>query len=164
MFNVNEYVNELIIPADDEEVKQANDMLNIAEAIFDDGYLARANHWGVATAMENQISYLGGNLLPRYERRLNTVTNPTGVLAETDLRASFVSNEDHPHVNEDITAEEQAGELEAQIDQIKVKMRSAAIVYAVFVAAHDRISMDLNQLTFGAIKAKAYNNRQARSA
>ena len=86
MFDTNGYVNELSFASDDEYVQQAKDQVKFSETLLDDAYLARAHHWGVAAAMENQISYLGGQLLPKAERRLNNLANPRGVLAESDLR------------------------------------------------------------------------------
>lgn len=164
MFNVNEYINGLKISADDDVVKETKDLINMAELVLSDAYLCRAYHWGVASAMENQLTYLGGTLLPSQERRLNVLANPRGILAETDLRVSFISNEDHRHINEDITIEDDIAEKEAFIAQVDEKMRTAAIMFALFVNAHDEQSMTLNQLSYRAIQIKSQANKARRSA
>ena len=164
MFNVYEYVNNLVVSADDETVKAVKDIINMHEILYDDGYLARAQHWGSATSMENQLSYLGGRLLPSMESKLNNLKNPRGILAEDDLRVSFTANESQPHINEDVLVEDQIAELEARIDQVHEKMRVAGIAFALYVKAHDEQSALLNLLSYSGIKAQAAAKRERRSA
>ncbi len=153
-FNVNEFCNEIEINPDNEVLVEWKQLFNTTQILLDDAYSCRAYFWGVASAMENQIQYLGGNYLPNLERRVNQLEG-NGFLSESDLQVSWHSNEDKPHVNEDVDAILQSSEVKDQIDNIQDRMVNLGVAYVLARTSHDDISKTLNQLTYGAIKAKA---------
>lgn len=164
MFNVTEYIHDLKPTEEDmQTIKEAKEVSQVLELLCDDAYLARALHWGVATAMENQLTYIGGNLLPKAEARLNRLAG-NGYLSEGDVSVSWYANEDKPHVNEDITIDDQVTDQERFIDQVNLKLHTAAIMFVAFVNAHDELSHTLNQLTYGAIKAKSASKRERKAS
>ena len=135
MFNINQYLSDLTVLEDDVELKQAMELVELTELICDDAWLARQDHFGSAGAMERQLEYLGGTLLPNAENR---------------------------HENEEISFDQQLEDQENFIDGLKIRMRTAAILFVTRVRAHDELSKTLDQLTYSGIKAKAASNRQAK--
>mgnify|MGYP003148283595 FL=1 len=159
-FNVNAYVSELNPNKDDQVLNEFEKLFNTTQIILDDAYSCRAYFWGVASAMENQLQYLGGNYLPNLERRLNQVDG-NGFLSENDLSVSWYTNEDKPHVNEEEPLDDQAIDIKNQIDRITDRMHTLGIAYVLARSSHDDISKDLNQLTYGAIKSRASAKKKA---
>jgi hypothetical protein len=164
MFNVNSYLNELVVAQDDEELVKALELVELTEIICDDAWLARQDHYGSAGAMERQIEYLGSNLLPNSESKL-TRMNSKGIMGESYTQDSWfgTTNEDDPHVNEEVAFDQQLEDQQNFVDGLKRRMRTAAILFVTRVRAHDELSKALDQLTYSAIKAKAESNRQARA-
>jgi hypothetical protein len=160
MFNVGEYIQSLNISPDDERLVEFKRLATAKELILDDAYLCRASFWGEASAMENQLEYLGGNYLPNLERRINQLEG-SGFLSENDLSVSWFANEDQPHVNDEVPADEKSANVKDQIDQVLYKMSTAAIGFIVNVHKHDEISKQLEQLSYTAIKARAAAKRAA---
>ncbi len=159
---MNDFINTNVKPEEmQDEAKEFKDIVELEHVVLDDPYLARANFWGKATAMENQIKYLGGNYLAGLEGRLNKLKNPSGILAESDLNLSMFANEDMPHINEDRTKEDQIMELEAQIQKVVDKMKRAAVSFIINVREHDDVSKIVDAFTFQAIKARAAEKRAA---
>lgn len=163
MFNVAEFVNNVNISKDDDFVKDIKKLNAVTLNLYDDAYICRALAWGTASALENQITYLGNTLLPNFERRLDTLTS-TGILGESDIDVYKFSNEDKPHVADDQTVETQAFEITQRIDQIKNKMVVAAVGFILAIQTHDDLSKDLNLLSYSGIKAKAAASRAAAAA
>ena len=159
---VQQFVKSLSVSQDDETVKDAKKVVDIMLNLCDDAYLCRAMFWGMATAMENQIVYLGTNLLVNAERKLSRLTSD-GIMGESDLDVSWFANEAKAHINDE-NAGDQIAQAEAFIEQTQDKMRTAAILFVVYMRAHDEQSALLNQLTYSAIKAKANTNRTTRAA
>tara|TARA_Y100000310_G_C20680013_1_gene815353 strand:- start:1833 stop:2336 length:504 start_codon:yes stop_codon:yes gene_type:complete len=162
-FNVNAFCNELSLSPDNEVLKEWKQIYQALSVAVEDAWSARALFWGLTSAAENQLSYLGGNFLPNLERRVNNLEG-NGILSETDLQVSFHTNEDQPHINEDQDSADLAAEVKVRIDEINERMQVMAIVYVLGVQHHDDISRDLEQLTFSGIKAKAAANRAAKEA
>ena len=98
MFNLAEYVNDLSITSENEVLQEFDTLFVAQQGILDDAYLNRSVFWGIATALENQITYLGGNLLPNIERRIN-ILEGGGYLSQGDIQVDWFANEDQPHVN-----------------------------------------------------------------
>lgn len=163
MFSVAEYCHSLNVSPEDDTLTRAKEIIELTELICDDAWLARQDHFGSAGAMERQLEYLGGTLLPNAESKLNRLEG-RGILSESDLSVSWHSNEDHVHENDEIPVDQQIDEQKNFIDQLKDRMRTAAILFVTRVHAHDEISKMLDQLTYSAIKARAQSNRAARSA
>ncbi len=157
-FNVADYISTLSVPSDDPVLHDTKKVFEVMQNILDDAYLCRAFAWGVAAAMENQLTYLGGNLLPNFENKLNIIAGK-GVLSESDLRTFKFSNEEQPHINSDQDKGDLIAEQEARIDQVVSKMRNAAIMFVYAVRTHDELSETLNQLNYTAIKARAASKR-----
>ena len=157
-FKVNAFCKELVVTPDNEVLQEVKKLFNATSVLLEDAYSTRAYFWGVASAMENQIQYLGSNYLPNLERRVNTLEG-NGYLSEGDLQVNWFSNEDKPHVNEDLDVDTQASDVRNQIDVIQDRMRTLAITYVTAVREHDDISKDLQQLTYGAIKSRAAAKR-----
>ena len=159
-FDVNSYVKDLDVPRDNEVLQEWEQLFDTTQVILNDAYSARAYFWGVASAMENQIQYLGSNYLPNLENRVNKLEG-NGFLSEGDLQVSWYSNEDKPHVNEDIDITEQASDTKNQIRNIQDRMANLGVAYVLARKNHDDISNNLNQLSYGAIKSRAAAKRVA---
>lgn len=157
-FNIPAYISTLEVSADDGILDDACKLFDVAQHMLDDAYLCRAFCWGIATSMENQLNYLGSNLLPNMEKRLNIIVD-RGILSESDLGSFKFANEEKLHVNSDQTKEDQVAEQEARIDQINSKMMSAAVMLVHAVRTHDQLSEDLGQMKYSEIKAKAAAKR-----
>jgi hypothetical protein len=162
MFNVNSYINDLKVDPKDEELSQAKDMVTLTALICDDAWLCRQAYYGMAGAMDRQLEYLGGTLLPNAEQRLNRLEG-NGILSEGDVTVDWFSNEDKPHINEDRPIDQLVDDQKAFIDGLVVRMRTAAIIFVTHCRAHDDISKDLEQLSYNGIRAKASSNREARA-
>ncbi len=160
-FDLNNYIGTLSVNSDDQELTQCEDWVNLTHHILDDPWLVRQGLFGMAGAMERQITYLGGTLLPSAEVKLNNLEG-RGFLSESDVGSVKFANEDQPHVNDDVTVDQRVDDSKNFIDTLVVRMRTAAIMFVKCVRAHDDISYDLQQLTYDGIKAKAESNRQAR--
>ena len=163
MFDVNTYINDLKVDPKDEELVQAQEIVKLTALICNDVWLCRQAYYGFAGAMDRQIGYLGGTLLPRAEQRLNRLEG-NGFLSESDVAVDWFANEDKPHVNEERPLDQQIDDQKVFIDQLVVRMRTAAILFVTHVRAHDELSRDLEQLTYNGIKAKAASNRETQTA
>lgn len=168
MFNLNEFLKDLVVEQNDEELIRASDVVE-ANLIMagNDKYLARQLFFGVSGAMERQLEYVGGTLLPMQENKLQRM-NSQGVMGESYVMDSWFgeSNNDDPHTNDEIPYDQVIDNQRTFIDEIKQRMRTAAIIFVTNVRAHDDLSKAIvpQQLSYGAIKAKAASNRQARQA
>lgn len=162
MFRLQEYVNELTVTQDDVEVVQAKEVVTLVELICDDAWLARQAHYGMAGAMERQLDYLGSTLLPNSESKLQRMVSG-GIIGESYVTDhwSGTTNEDDPHVNDEISFDQQVDDQKSFIEQLKRRMRTAAIIFVVHLRAHDELSNTLDQLTYSGIKSKASANRKA---
>ena len=165
MFNVNTFLHELVVSEDDPELKMANDSVELTELACDDAWLARQEHYGVAGAMERQIEYLGGTLIPNAESRITRMSSD-GVMGESYTFDSFfgTSNEDDPHVNDEVALDQLIDDQQTFVDGLRRRMRTAGIRMITRVVAHDALSKVLEQLRYGGIKAKAASNRKAAQA
>ncbi|MAG26337.1 hypothetical protein CMI47_12375 [Candidatus Pacearchaeota archaeon] len=165
MFKLNDYLSELVVEQDDPELMKALDIVELTELVCDDAWLARQDHYGSAGAMERQIEYLGTTLLPNAEAKLSRMES-RGVIGESYTQDSWfgTANEEDPHINDEIPFDQQVEDQKNFIDQLKGRMRTAAILFVTRVRAHDALSMTLDQLSYSGIKAKAESNRQARAA
>ena len=161
MFSLNEYIQDLIVHQDDEELAKSLEVVDLTALICDDAWLSRQAYYGMAGAMERQLEYLGTTLLPNSEQKL-TRMSANGVIGESYTPDSWfgTSNEDDPHVNEEISFDQQIEDQQNFIDQLRTRMRTAAILFVTHVRAHDELSGQLNQLSYSGIKAKAAQNRQ----
>lgn len=165
MFNVNEFLHKLVVSEDDPELKMANDSVELTELACDDAWLARQEHYGVAGAMERQIEYLGGTLIPNAESRITRMSSD-GVMGESYTFDSFFgsANADDPHVNDEVSLDQLIDDQQTFVDGLRRRMRTAGIRMITRVVAHDALSKVLEQLTYGGIKAKAASNRAAKAA
>lgn len=164
MFNLNQYLSDLTVAQDDEELKRALDIIELDEIMYNDPWLSRQGHFGVAGAMERQLDYLGGTLLPNSEAKLQRM-NSNGVIGESYTQDSWfgTTNEDDPHVNEEVSFDQQVDDQQEFVNSLENRMRTAGIVFVTRIRAHDELSKQLDQLSYSAIKAKAESNRQARN-
>ena len=163
MFSLQQYLAVLSVKEDDEELEKAQDIVKLTNIICDDKWLARQDHFGSAGAMERQLTYLGNTLLPNAEAKLQRM-NSGGVFGESYVIDSWFgsSNEDAPHTNDEVPFDQLVDDQATFIDELRTRMRTAAILFVTRVRAHDEISKDLDQLTYGAIKSQASSNRKAR--
>jgi len=164
MFNLNQYMKDLTVSKDDEEYTAAMDIIELTEIICNDPWLARQDHFGSAGAMERQLEYLGGTLLPNAEERVRKMAS-NGIIGESYTVDSWFgsSNEDDPHTNDEIAFDQQLDDQQTFCEGLRERMRTAAILFATRMRAHDEISKELNQLSYASIKARAANNRAART-
>ncbi len=159
-FDVSEFLDGLTVDPEDHDLDQCRKLAELTQHILEDPYLCRSYYWGVAAAMENQLTYLGGNYRVNLERRLNAIEG-NGILSESDVRVKWFANEDKPHVNSDVTIEDQIDEIKTRIDQCNDKMRTAAIMFVVNVHNHDEVSRQLEQLSYASIKSRSAAKRKA---
>lgn len=161
MFNVTEYVNELVVKEDDVELKQALEIVDLTQLICEDAWLARQAMYGMAGAMERQLEYIGGTLLPNTEQRIRRL-NGEGVTNESVVVDSWfgTTNADSPHINDE-NPTDALDKAQVFADQLHVRMRTAAILFVTHMRAHDELSSTLEQLTYAGIKQKAAANRAA---
>lgn len=162
-FNINEYLSELTVNEDDIELKQALELVELTELICDDAWLARQDHYGSAGAMERQIEYLGGTLLPNSERKTSRMA-ADGIIGESYVMDNWFgkSNDESRHESEEVSFDQQLEDQQNFVEGLKTRMRTAAILFVTRVRAHDEISKTLDQLTYSGIKAKAQSNRAAK--
>jgi hypothetical protein len=162
MWNLDEYLSDLVVAQDDDEIKLAQDHVNLTQLICEDVWLARQAHYGVAGAMERQLEYIGSTLLPRTENNITRMSS-SGVSNESHgiMNSWFgTTNEDNIHDNDEVSNDDRVADSKAFKEQLKVRMRTAAILFAAHVRAHDSLSKQLDQLTYSGIKAKANSNRR----
>ena len=148
----------------DAELELAMDSVNLTELGCDDGWLARQEHFGVAGAMERQIEYLGNTLLPNAEAKIQKMASG-GIIGESYTQDHWfgTTNTESPHENEEIAFDQQIEDQQNFADDLRARMRTAAIRMVTRIKAHDDISNTLGQLTYSAIKAKATANRMAKA-
>lgn len=160
MFNINEYINSLTVEQDDEELVQALKVSEINNMLCDDGWLVRQLYFGVAGAMERQIQYLGGTLIPNAEYKKTTLSSD-GVRGESLVVDNWFgsTNQHNPHENDEIPDQE-IDDTDTFIEGLNTRMRTAAIIMVVNIKAHDAVSKDLGQMSFGQIKAAADAKRK----
>jgi len=162
MFDLQTYLNDLTVKQDDEDLVKALEIIELTELICDDAWLARQDHYGSAGAMERQIVYLGSTLLPNAENKLSRMKS-TGIIGESYTQDSWfgTTNADEPHINDEIPFDQQVEDQENFVEGLKVRMRTAAILFVTRVRAHDELSKTLEQLSYSGIRAKAQQNRAA---
>jgi hypothetical protein len=158
-FNAAEYIRDLPVASDDDFLVEVRKLNEVREQMYNNAYVCRALFWGEAAALENQLVYLGNNLLPAAQRRI-TALESNGVLGESEDMYRF-SNEDKPHVNDEIPVGDQTLELQMRRDQIEVTMRECAIGLVEAVRRHDDLSQTLGLLSFAGVKARAFEKRAA---
>jgi len=163
MFSLNEYLQELTVKQDDEELVKANEIVDLIGIISDDEWLARQAYYGVAGAMERQLDYLGKTLLPNTESRISRLASG-GIMSESLVVDSWFgqTNADKQHINDEVAPDQALDDAQEFAEGLRVRMRTAAILFVTHLKAHDERSASLNQLTYNQIKAKAESNRQAR--
>jgi hypothetical protein len=164
-FNLNQYLSEMTVDQDDKELEKANDIVEMTEIVCDDPWLARQDHYGSAGAMERQLTYLGTTLLPSAERKIKQMSS-TGVMGESYVTDNWfgTTNEDSQHESEEVPLDQQIDDQQAFAEGLRNRMRTAAILFVTRVRAHDRLSKELEQLTYAGIKGVAAQNRQKREA
>ena len=164
-FNLATYLDDMVVTQDDPDLKLAIDSVELTELACDDAWLARQEHYGVAGAMERQLEYLGGTLVPNAESRIQRMSSE-GVMGESYTMDSWfgTSNEDDQHINDEIALDQLIDDQQTFVDGLHRRMRVAAIRFVTRVRAHDELSKTLEQLTYGGIKAKAEANRKAAEA
>ena len=152
IFNLQEYLNDLGIVEGDEEVKRALEIVELTELICDDAWLARQDHYGSAGAMERQLEYLGGTLLPNAEARIARLSSG-GVRSESYVQDSWfgTTNADDQHDSDETDKDQVISDQQAFCEQLRTRMRTAAILFVTRVRAHDAISLVLEQLSYAGI-------------
>ena len=163
MFSITNYIDELTVKEDDDELQRAVDHVKLTELVCDDAWLVRQAHYGLAGAMERQIEYLGGTLLPNTESRIQRL-NGQGISNVSYVADNWfgATNADSPHINDE-NPEQAVDDAQTFAEGLRKRMRSAAILFVTHVRAHDEVSKMLEQFTYGQIKQKAAENRKAAS-
>ena len=159
-FNVTDFLNEMVVAKDDEVYKKSCDLVELIALICEDPWLSRQAYFGMAGSMERQIEYLGKTLLPSAESRLAKM-NSDGVSSESYVVDSWfgTSNSDQPYTGDDTSHDQAVGDTQDFAEELRDRMRTAGIIFITHMLAHDDISRDLNQLSYGQIKGKANANR-----
>lgn len=163
-FNLREYLNKLVVSQDDEDLASAKQVAHLTLLLCDDPWLARQAFFGMTSAMERQVSYLGEVLLPKAEKRIQTLGSP-GVMKE-DLVVDHwfgTTNETATHINDERNNDQRIDDARDFADRLRDRMRRGGIIYVVNKIEHDMISADLDQLSYHSIQTKSANNRKAQS-
>ena len=164
MFNPAVFINDLEVNADDEDLVRVQDLIKLKHLIYDDAWTVRKSCYNEAFGMLSHLKYLGGTLLPKAEQRINQLENRTGILGETDISVGWGtkhSNEDRPHINDEVSVDQQVDNQKSFVDDLQARMRTVAISFVVHMEEHDDISKDLNQLTFSAIQTRSAQKKAA---
>tara|TARA_R100001082_G_scaffold79814_1_gene47114 strand:+ start:11803 stop:12312 length:510 start_codon:yes stop_codon:yes gene_type:complete len=158
MWNLNAYLSDLVVEQDDEEFLAAKDLVEASAILCNDKWLTRQAHFGMAGAMERQLEFLGGTLLPNAEDKLRRMES-NGIIGESYTKDSWfgATNEEDPHINDEIPFDQVKDDQQTFIEEIRTRMRTAAIIFVVHVRAHDLLSSILQpqQLSYSAIKTKS---------
>ena len=163
MFNAVEFINDLEVNNDDEDKKRIEDLLELKHLIYDNPWTVRQSCYNEAWGMLSHLNYLGGTLLPKAEKRINQLEG-NGILSESDITVGWgkkYANEDKPHINDEISVNEQVDNQKTHVDILKERMRTVAISFVFNRDEHDELSMQLNQLSFKGIQNR---NAQKRAA
>ena len=164
MINPAEFINDLVVDKEDEDLVRVQDLIKLKHLIYDDAWTVRQSCYNEAFGMLSHLKYLGGTLLPKAEQRINQLENRTGVLGETDISVGWGtkhSNEDRPHINDEVSVDQQVDNQKSFVDDLLSRMRTVAISFVVHMEEHDDISKDLNQLTFSAIQSRSAQKKAA---
>lgn len=165
-FDLNKYLNELVVTDKDEEFIAAKDCVEAQEILCNDKWLARQANFGMAGAMERQLTWLGATFLPKKEDELRQMQSQ-GVMGESYTIDSWfgTTNENNQHINDEISFDQLVDDKETSIEEVKQRMRTAGIIFGVNVKQHDFLSAVLQpqQLSYEAIKARAKQNRERAS-
>ena len=164
MFNPAVFINDLEVNADDEDLVRVQDLIKLKHLIYDDAWTVRQSCYNEAFGMLSHLKFLGGTLLPKAEQRINQLENRTGILGETDISVGWGtkhSNEDRPHINDEVSVDQQVDNQKSFVDDLLSRMRTVAISFVVHMEEHDDISKDLNQLTFSAIQTRSAQKKAA---
>ena len=164
MFNPAEFINDLVVDKEDEDLVRVQDLIKLKHLIYDDAWTVRQSCYNEAFGMLSHLKYIGGTLLPKAEQRINQLENRTGVLGETDISVGWGtkhSNEDRPHINDEVSVDQQVDNQKSFVDDLLSRMRTVAISFVVHMEEHDDISKDLNQLTFSAIQTRSAQKKAA---
>ena len=164
MFNPAEFINDLVVDKEDEDLVRVQDLIKLKHLIYDDAWTVRQSCYNEAFGMLSHLKYLGGTLLPKAEQRINQLENRTGILGETDISVGWGtkhSNEDRPHINDEVSVDQQVDNQKTFVDDLQARMRTVAISFVVHMEEHDDISKDLNQLTFSAIQSRSAQKKAA---
>ena len=164
MFNPAEFINDLVVDKEDEDLVRVQDLIKLKHLIYDDAWTVRQSCYNEAFGMLSHLKFLGGTLLPKAEQRINQLENRTGILGETDISVGWgtkYSNEDPPHINDEVSVDQQVDNQKSFVDDLLSRMRTVAISFVVHMEEHDDISKDLNQLTFSAIQTRSAQKKAA---
>ena len=164
MFNPAEFINDLVVDKEDEDLVRVQDLIKLKHLIYDDAWTVRQSCYNEAFGMLSHLKFLGGTLLPKAEQRINQLENRTGILGETDISVGWGtkhSNEDRPHINDEVSVDQQVDNQKSFVDDLLSRMRTVAISFVVHMEEHDDISKDLNQLTFSAIQTRSAQKKAA---
>ena len=164
MFNPAEFINDLVVDKEDEDLVRVQDLIKLKHLIYDDAWTVRQSCYNEAFGMLSHLKFLGGTLLPKAEQRINQLENRTGILGETDISVGWGtkhSNEDRPHINDEVSVDQQVDNQKSFVDDLLSRMRTVAISFVVHMEEHDDISKDLNQLTFSAIQTRSEQKKAA---
>ena len=164
MFNPAEFINDLVVDKEDEDLVRVQDLIKLKHLIYDDAWPVRPSCYNEAFGMLSHLKYLGGTLLPKAEQRINQLENRTGVLGESNISVEWGAkhtNEDRPHINDEVPVDQQVDNQKSFVDDLLSRMRTVAISFVVHMEEHDDISKDLNQLTFSAIQTRSAQKKAA---
>jgi len=164
MFNFKQYVFDLTVDQDNQERVDAEQALEVNQVLYGDPWLVRAHTFGVAGAMQRQVEFVMGTLLPQQEQKLARLKSD-GVLGESYVNAAWnttdTTNATDPHINDENPTQE-IDDCEMFIEQLRSRVLTACIHFIVNLIVHDDVSKDLNQKTYGQIQATSAANRKAR--
>ena len=163
MFNPAEFINDLEVNDDDEDKKRIEDSIELNHLIYNNQWTVRQVCYSIAWGMLSHLNHLGNNLLPKAEQRINQLEG-NGILSESDITVGWgkkYANEDKPHINDEISVNQQVDNQKTHVDEIKERMKTVAISFVLNRDEHDELSMQLNQLSFKGIQNRSAQKRTA---
>jgi hypothetical protein len=123
--------------------EQVEVVLRSFQMIIDNGYTMRSLMFGVASNSERQRDYITNSLLPKMVTRAKSLMNTAVSLPE--LKEHVNADDGDPRV-----------QLQQQLSKIRQQSSSIEELDVIITGAvriHDELSMDLEQLSYSAIRA-----------
>ena len=123
--------------------QQVETSLRSLQMIVDNGYTLRSLMFGLASNSERQRDYISSSLLPKMAARAKALLNTA--VSQPEQREHNNADDGDPNV--------QLRQQIERINQQEASIEELNVIIDVAVKIHDELSMDLEQLSYSAIRA-----------
>ena len=173
MFNINDFLTNLDVSDSTDIIDETLDLTKIVHLITNDPWLARQAFFGLAGSMERQLEWIGSSMYPNAVRKLERLASG-GIKSETYTVNNWfgTTNADNEHVNaetvishtgDEINVDQQLDDQREFVDELEGRMKRAGIIFVYCMKEHDKLSDELDQLSYAGIKVKGAMNKQQRT-